>query len=66
MNPVVAQFIVGFVILGVGCLLVFTGMGSPTWSRSVKDLSRGILWGGLTCIFLGALVMIAPILPFIF
>lgn len=66
MNPVVAQFIFGSVLLGAGCLLLFTEMGSPTWSRSIKDLPRGKFWGSLACALLGALVMMAPILPFIF
>lgn len=66
MGPVIIQFILGFIILGVGCLLVFHEMFSPTWTRTAKDFCRGKFWGGLGCALIGALIMIAPIFPYIF
>lgn len=66
MNPIILQFIFGFVTLGIGCLLVLHEMYSPTWTRTWKDLYRGRFWGGLACAFIGALIMMAPIFPYIF
>lgn len=66
MNPIIFQFILGFIILGVGCLLVLHEMFSPAWTRTTKDFYKKKLWGGLGCALLGALIMMAPIFPFVF
>lgn len=69
MNPIVGQFIFGFLLFGVGIVLFSVVLYTHNWRRTTEDfptLARDPKhWAGWICLLLGLFIMVAPILQFI-
>ncbi len=61
MNPFVFQVIFGLLLMGIGGILVYNDLFSPTRTGTWMDLCRGKTLGGLICLILGTLIMVAPV-----